>query len=191
MGSLTSNIPQLIGFVSQGANLVRNVVDSEVGASRQQESQELALRQLQQKQAVNQQQAERNAELERKQIAEQSAINEENRRAALKRAVARQRSQFGGRGISSSGGSSEAVLLGMFGETEDELAQRERLDNLRFGALDSDLAQSRSLNILQYEQLRERQKLSEATRSYDRISSGLDFGLGATKLGLDIYRASR
>lgn len=175
MGSLASNIPGVLGYVTQGVSLVKNVVDSEVSASRQEESQDMALQQLQRQQALTQQQAAQNAELERKQIAEQSAINEENRRAALKRAVARQRAQFGASGISSGPGSSEAVLLGLFDETEGELAQRERLDNLRYGALDSDLAQSNSLNVLQYEQLKERQKLSQAARTYDRISGGIDF----------------
>ena len=52
------------------------------------------------------------------------------------RAVARQRANFGSSGISSDSGSGQAVLLGLFDETEDELARREQLDNLRNRALD-------------------------------------------------------
>ena len=82
---------------------------------------------------------------------------EDERRAALRRAVARQNARFGASGIGGSGGSAEAVLLGLFDESEEDLASRERLDNLRNRSLDLNVAQNSSLNVLQRSQLQQRQ----------------------------------
>ena len=80
----------------------------------------------------------------------------------MRRVIARQRAQFGASGISASGGSSEAVLLGLYNESEEEAAQREEIDNLKKAALDEDLAQTKSLNLLQRNQLEERQRATSA-----------------------------
>lgn len=120
----------------------------------------LALSQLQERQRLAQQQSGQDANLDRERIALQNSQNEETRRAALRRAVARQRAQFGSSGIASgTGGSADAVLLGLFDETEDELTRRNQLDNLRNRALDLNLNQQRSVNVLQATQLSERQNL--------------------------------
>ncbi|HRQ60224.1 MAG TPA: transporter, partial [Alphaproteobacteria bacterium] len=73
--------------------------------------------------------------------------------------VARQRAAYGGSGISSSGGSAEAVLLGLFDESEDDLRRREQLDGLRNTAIDLDTSQTRAVNVLQATQLAEKNKL--------------------------------
>lgn len=122
-------------------------------------SDDIALKQLQERQRLEQQQLEQNAALEREKISLTAAQNEETRRAALRRAVARQRAQFGASGISN-GGSSDAVLLGFADESEAELERRTQLENLRYTALDSGLAQQRSLNLLQATQLAERQSIN-------------------------------
>lgn len=189
MGSL--NPVGMLGIYQQGIGLVDALVRGESAHRQNARSEEVALEQLKQQQALQQQQSMQNVALEKRQIAAQSEINEQNRRAALKRAVARQRARFGGSGISQGSGSSEAVLLGMFDETEEELAQRERLDSLRSGALDQRLAQSNSLNVLQYEQLRQRQDLNNVSSNYGRYKNMLDVGLGAIDMGERWYeRAS-
>lgn len=124
-----------------------------------QAQQALDLQQLQQKQQLDQQNLVQQTALERERIATDTKAAEERRQAALRRAVARQRASFGSQGIGSGGGSSQAVLLGLFDETEDELAQRERLDNIRGRALDLDVSQSNAINVLQRSQLAERQRL--------------------------------
>lgn len=187
MGSL--NPVGMLGIYREGLGLVDALVSSESSYRQNVRSEDVALEQLQQQQALQQQQNRQNVALEKRQIAAQSEINEQNRRAALKRAVARQRAQFGGSGIAQGSGSSEAVLLGMLNETEDELAQRERLDSLRSGALDQRLAQSNSLNVLQYEQLRQRQNLNDVSSNYGRYKNMVDVGIGAIDMGERWYEA--
>lgn len=165
MGSITPILSQGIGIASAVAggglpflNVASKVLDIDSAGRRQRDEQSLALRQLQQSQALQQKNmAEQNA-LEKEKISAQAVQAEEDRRAALKRAVARQRASFGAQGVSS-GGSAQAVLLGLFDESEDELQSRERMDALRLSALDQGLSQNQSLNLLQAQQLRERQKL--------------------------------
>jgi len=120
----------------------------------------IALEQLQARQRLAEQNVAQNAAAQGDIRAAQSAQDEERRRAALRRAVARQRASFGASGLATgSGGSSEAVLLGLTEETEEELARRNQLDNLRNRSADLGLAQQQSVNILQATQLAERQNL--------------------------------
>ncbi|MGB0719566.1 MAG: transporter [Bdellovibrionales bacterium] len=162
MGAITpiaTTLTSLAGTLNT-ANQIVGAVQTLSGNSPAAQSDDLALRQLQQEQRLREQQLAQSQALEREKIATQAAQDEDDRRAALKRAVARQRASFAGSGISASGGSSQAVLLGLFDETEDDIKQREQLDTLRTRALDQDFAQTRSLNLLQSTQLRERQKLN-------------------------------
>ncbi len=188
MGAL--NPLTMLSTIQQGVNIFEGLANSEVSYNQNVQSEDVALKQLQEQQALQQKQAMQNAELQRQKIATNTAINEENRRAALKRAVARQKARYGASGVTSSGGSSEAVLLGMFDETADELAQRERLDTLRYSALDSSLAQGSALNVLQYQQLKERQNLNNIATNYNRIRNMADFGFEAYKFGEKLYENS-
>ncbi len=121
---------------------------------------DLALQQLQDRQQLQEQQLAQNNSLERQRIALQAKQDEETRRLSLRRAVARQRASFGSSGVGNQGGSNEAVLLGLFDETQDELRRREELDQLRNSALDLEFSQRRGLNLLQATQLAERQNLN-------------------------------
>jgi len=137
------------------ANTIRDRDDDDL--KRQQNQ---ALDELRAKQKLQEQQLAANVAAEREKIAVQAANEEQNRRSALRRAVARQRASFGASGIgNASGGSSQAVLLGLFEESEADKTARTRLDNLRNAALDQELSQNRSLNVLQRTQLQERQRL--------------------------------
>ncbi|MGN7437997.1 MAG: hypothetical protein ACTHOO_05065 [Alcanivorax sp.] len=164
MGAL---VPVLTSaLVTQGVGLAVNEF------SRRQ-SQDQALEQLQERQALQQQQQAQDAALQKQQIALSAAQNEDERKAALKRAVARQRASFGSQGVGSGAGSSQAVLLGMFEETEDELSRREELDNLRLNAVDLNVSQSNALNVLQRTQLQERNNLNNLTAGTRIIGSAL------------------
>lgn len=125
--------------------------------------QDLALQQLTAQQAMNEQLSARDAELQRQKLAADTLAAEDIRRAALRRAVARQRAQFGGGGFSSGEGSAEAVLLGLFEETERDRTTSARLDALRSAAIDQSLTDQRALNVLQRAQLQERQALARIT----------------------------
>ncbi len=73
-------------------------------------------------------------ELQRKQNQLSQQAYEQDRKDALKRAVAKQRARIGASG-STLEGSGEAILLGLFDETDEELARREELDQLKEEAL--------------------------------------------------------
>lgn len=107
--------------------------------------------------------AQEDAALQKEQMRLTSEQAETERRAALRRAVARQRAAFGASGTGASGGSAQAVLLGLFDESEEERSQREALDNLKSRAGDQGLVQQQRVNTLQLAQLRERDRLKSAS----------------------------
>lgn len=123
---------------------------------------EQTLSQLKAQQKLSQTQAEENAAQERTRLAAETSALEETRRAALRRAVAAQRARFGAQGIAPEGGSADAVLLGLFQESDAERARRDQIDGLRTAALASDLGQRRSVNLLQSTQLAQRQALERS-----------------------------
>lgn len=165
LASSLGTVGSLVGTASQ----LVNTVDSLTGrsaAEKLEKEQDLALRQLQAQQELKQQQDAAAADLDRQRLAAEALGDEEERRAALRRAVARQRAQFGASGIGNAGGgSSEAVLLGLFDETQDDLERRARIDNLRNQAIDLSLANTKSLNVLQRSQLQERQRFERAIQN--------------------------
>ncbi len=168
INSVASAIPALtntLGAVAQTVGTVQTLAGKNPAVRSQEREQELALEQLQQRQQVQQKQLEQDAALERERMALEGKQVDEQRQAALRRAVARQRAQFGASGVGGSG-SSQAVLLGLFEESDEERAQREKLDNLRSRALDNDLFSSQSVNVLQREQLRQRQDLQRSLSSF-------------------------
>lgn len=165
MAALTPVLSLLgtIGSVVSAGTAVLGGVQTLAGVSNRQQEKEdrLALDQLKRQQNLQQQQLEERTALERRQIALNARLTEEQRQSALRRAVARQRANFGSQGVGSASGSSEAVLLGLFDESDEERIRREELDALRVSALDQNVSQNRALNILQRTQLSERQKLQQ------------------------------
>ena len=131
---------------------------------------ELALAQLQQQQQLQSQTAAQNALNDKQRIAIQSKEVELERRRALKRAVAKQRASFGGSGVSSGDGSSEAVLLGLFEESEEDKATSQKLDNLKLQALDQDLNNMNRVNTLKRTQLAEKNRLKNSSSTLSDIS---------------------
>lgn len=154
--ALTGGALPGLGTVSQILNAY-NVVTDQSGKQIEAE-QGLALSQLQAQQALQQKQLQAQIALDKQKIATDAALGDEERRQALRRAVAKQRAAFGSQGVSG-GASSEAVLLGLFEESDDERKKRESLDSLKTAALDQQISQNQSLNLLQQQQLREKQKL--------------------------------
>lgn len=186
MGAITP-VLQVLPTVLQGASLVSKIVSNERSAKDQREGQDLALRQLQERQAEQQKQSAEDAALQRQQITLSAEEDERKRRDALRRAVARQRANFGASGISSAGGSAEAVLLGLFDESDDERSERERLDALRFGALDQGLDQQRRLDVIQRTQLQESQRIGRLTASADRTTDRINAGLSAVDFAGNLF----
>lgn len=162
---------QGIGYASSLMRFANdmNGASSKDERSRLQAQQNLALQQLQQRQEGEMRLAQEDAEQKRAQIAFDAQGAEDARRAALKRAVARQRATFGASGIdANSSGSAQAVLLGLYDESESERSRREELDTLRYGALDQGLAQRNSTNVLERTQLAQQQQLQQSLVGYGK-----------------------
>ncbi len=150
--------------------LTSTLVSQGVSMALRQSNSNQALDQLKARQQLQERQAAADATLQKEQITLNAAQADEERKKALKRAVARQRANFGAQGVSSGAGSSQAVLLGMFEESEDEQREREALDTLRERSIDQDLSQARALNVLQRTQLEEKNKISEIGQGYSALN---------------------
>ncbi len=167
MGALSSiatglnGIASVVGTVSSLANNLNTLANNPQKEAKAdlRAQQDLALKQLQAQQQVAAANAQADSSLQKTQIAATASAEDVQRRAALKRAVARQKASFGSQGITGTDGSSEAVLLGLFDESDRDRQDRERLDGIRTAALNQDLGARSSLDILQLAQLQERQKL--------------------------------
>lgn len=155
-------IGTVASMVNQGANVLSN---------KGRKSSDQAVYQLQQQQQLQEMQAQQKAALEKQEITAQAERAEQERRAALKRAVARQRAQYGASGVSSGDGSSEAVLLGMFEESDEIRQSRERLDNLKLQALDQNLSHQRHVNTLTRTQRAEKERLNNSTSTLDTVAN--------------------
>lgn len=148
------------GAVSAGSAVLGGIQTlAGVGDNRARKQQKQALEQLRRKQDLQQRQLAEKAALEREKIALNARLSEEQRKRALRRAVARKRASFAAQGVGSDSGSSRAVLLGMFDESDTERKKRESIDKIRLSALDQKLSQNNSINILQRTQLAQRQRL--------------------------------
>lgn len=150
------------GTLSNGLAIAGQIIDNKAKSQELRAQQNIVLQQLEQKQGQELSEAQSEAALDRENIQLQAAQNEAERQAALKRAVARQRAASGASGVGSAGGSGEAILLGLFEESEDEKNERERLDDLRLRAIDQDMENVQSQNLLETSQLRQRQKLERS-----------------------------
>lgn len=157
MGGLTSLASTAIQVLG-AANSVIGTLDNYQSRSGQR-----AYEQMKQQSDLVLQNAAEQAALQKEQIRLTGEQAEAERRAALRRAVARQRAQFGASGVGTSGGSSQAVLLGLFDESDEERRQREALDALKTNTVDQGYAQQARINTLQLIQLKERDRLKNAS----------------------------
>ena len=143
-----------VGTVLGAVNKNLNLFDSLTGRSDKRK-----LDQVEEKLRLQQQTALQNAIAQQNIDAEQSTQAESERREALRRAVARQRASFGSQGVGSSGGSADAVLLGLFEESDDEREKRGRLDALRSQATQTGLSGKYATNLLKATDAADKQNL--------------------------------
>jgi len=164
VGQAAAAIAPVAGVVTRGANFL----------SGDNTSQRVDTRQLNQNQQLQEQIAAEKAALEKQEVSLKAGAAEKARREALKRAVARQRANFGSSGVSVNDGSSEAVLLGLFDESEFDKTERERLDSLKVAAIDQGLNQQKRVNTLQRAQLQQTQKLKSQINPFDAAKEFLE-----------------
>lgn len=129
-----------------------------------------AVEQLQQQQRLEQRVAANNAALEKQEIQVKAAEVEAQKRQALKRAVASRRASFGASGVSSGDGSSEAVLLGLFEESESEKQKRDQLNQIKLQTIDQDLLNQKRVNTLRRTQLEESNRFKNSRSIFDTAS---------------------
>ena len=153
LGGQIGTVATAIGTIATAAETIKDIRTDN-------REQEQSLRHLQEKQRLEQQQAEENAAIERQKLQAEADAEEQRRQRALKNAVARQRASFGASGISTgSSASAQAVLLGAFNESEEEAASRARLDQLRDSSLSQSTTQLAQRNLLTQTQTAEKQRL--------------------------------
>src|SRR5262245_24433879 len=123
MGAINavSNLLPILGAATSAVRTVEGAITTlgSIGQGADNSAEKMALKQLKQRQKLEERQAAQSADLQRQQLALQTAQSDEERRQALRRAVARQRAQFGASGVTPTGGSADAVLLGLFNESDD------------------------------------------------------------------------
>jgi hypothetical protein len=169
ISSFVTGITSAVGAVKSVVQLVENPaslnpLNTSSNLIAQQQS--LALKQLQQKQQADEQNLEAQTALQKEQIAASGQSTQDQAQAALIRAVAKQRADFGAQGVSSGDGSGQAVLLGLYDQTDAQAEDRQRIDNLRNAAIDQNVADRYNLDVLQRTQLQQQQKLQRVAEGF-------------------------
>ena len=156
MGNMTSTMNSILPTLQTAVNVasgINTLVQTTRGRG------DGALDDLKATQAERLRAQKQKAALQKATIQANTQAAARDRQNALRRAVARQRAQFGGQGISTDNGSGQAILLGLFNESEQDAADRARLDQLKTTALDQNIDQTKRLNVLQASQLAEKENI--------------------------------
>ncbi len=123
----------------------------------QYQNQQQSVDQLRQRQRQEEREAQQRSALELEKLEVEKAQAEEDRLNSLKRAVARSRANSSARGVSTTGGgSSDAVLLGLHGESEEDRQRREELDKIRTQSIEQSLDSVQQNNLLELSQAKSR-----------------------------------
>lgn len=171
--SAVKTIGTVASLANQGMNLFGN--------SATQNSQQ-ALAHLQQQQKLNQQNLIAENNLRKQEILLDAGEAERIRRQSLKRAVAKRKAEFGSSGIAIGDGSSEAVLLGLFQDSEAERLKNAQADQLRFQTLDQSVTNKKRLNTLTRTQEAEKAKLTNASNPFEQVRAASGILSGAAGL---------
>ncbi len=154
MGALSSVITPVLQ-IGSALGTVAGIVQPYQAVSQKNREADLKLQQLQQ--SVAQQKKQNLLTLEQ---------NETERRAKLRSLLSQQRASFGGRGLDTTSGSSEAVIQGMLDDSDQERAASESKVLAANKELDQQVSQQKRLNLLQKEQLRQKTILSSISNLF-------------------------
>lgn len=140
---------------------VTRAVQEEEARARLRMQQDQAMKQLQDRQKIDEQQSADDAALQKQKLETEAQTSADRRKSALRRAVARQKTLFSAQGLSAAdSGSSEAVLLGLYDDSNLDQAAEDKITGLKSAAIEQALAQKKQTNLLQSAQLAEQQRLS-------------------------------
>ena len=118
-----------------------------------------AAEQLRARQGLEEELAARKKSPETAILQAESAAAERRRVQALAAASAKQRAVSGAAGVGSADGSGEAVLLGLFTQSDAERIDAEKLAEIRRQILDENFESLRARNLLEFTQLSAEQSL--------------------------------
>lgn len=166
IGSVLQPILTMTGIPGMILGVGNTLAQQQEARNALRSQQDTALAQLQARQSLEEAGAAENAALQKAQIASDAATADTRRKAALRRAVARQKTLFSSQGIGGADGSNEAVLLGLYNDSDEDAAAQSRADSLRVAALDQSAAQRRQKNLLEAAQLSEQQNLTRLLQGY-------------------------
>ena len=162
---LIYEINSTLGAINGIANGFGNLTGNRGQTKALRAQQDLAMKSLQEQQALSTREAREKAERDRAKIALDAKAEEDRRRDALRRAIARQNVNRGAGGVSKSG-SNEAILLGLYNESGEDRSYNKSLDQLRYNTIDSGLYDLNQRNVLERTQLAERQRLEREIGRY-------------------------
>ncbi|PZQ48714.1 MAG: hypothetical protein DI551_01120 [Micavibrio aeruginosavorus] len=164
MGGLTSIASTAVQALSLANSVVQGVdrYQDKSGQRAYEEAKQtsaLQLKTLQQQNAL---------EKEQNRIAQEAA--EQDRLSKLRKVMAEQKARFGANGVSSSDGSSRAVLYGLLSESDEDQDSINQSYAIRNSILDQNYNSQKALNTLQLTQLKERSSLKKATALYNGLT---------------------
>jgi len=157
MASFAPLIPTAVAFGLRAAQEVRQ-------GNLARDAAEQGFAALQARQRIDTDAAEADAATTRSRLAQDAATQERQRRDALRRAVAGQRTGMAGRGLDADAGSGEAILLGLASDADLASADADAARRLREKAIDDDLATRRARNLLEQTDYAQRQQLAWLSR---------------------------
>lgn len=165
MGQLTSVLSTLggvngvVGAINRTAGNINALGANAAQLKELRQQQEQAGAQLASRQQLEEELAQKKRDQDVAMLRVESDQAERRRVAALKAVTAKQRAAMGGAGVAADDGSGEAVLLGLFQQSDAERADRAAVDDLRQKIIDANYDSLRSRNLLEAAQLSERQSL--------------------------------
>jgi len=148
---LTSVFETGLDTVNSGLNMLgkggkaANLIVSDINQRRKLRESE---KQFQLAQQINEQKRQQ----DQAELAAKSALDEAARKRALRRAVAKSRVNAGARGLSATGGgSNEAILLGVFDDSQTAANATDQLNRLRSTSIDNAARSAQARNLLNFQ----------------------------------------
>lgn len=160
MGNLTS-LGGALPLVTKAVSGV-NTIDTAINGNRNAErTAKLARTQQSARNRMEENISTQKAALDTSILNATQGADDRRRLMALKRATARQRAIYGSSGLDHGGdaGSGEAVLFGLFNESEQDRATNDSIYNLRRRIIDDHVQNIRARNLLEESQFTARKKI--------------------------------
>jgi len=158
--SIASTAMQALSF----ANTVIGGIDSYKDSGRE-------YKQMQQKNALELKNLQNKTAYEKAQMRLDAEQDDAERREKLRRAIAKQRAQYGASGIDADSGSAAAYLLGIENLSDEQRAEREALLAMKSSILEENYNSMKRVNTLELTQLKERNKLKKPQSVLQSLTS--------------------